>query len=83
MNVLLHLVAGPAPEGERSTITTAALQSHVPDWPQTKTPRHPTCSQTRGSTLTVYLKSYKPHQLCIHLNVQIRESCAQLNIPAV
>ena len=37
-------VAGPAPEGERSSITAAALQSHVSDWPQTKTPGHPTCS---------------------------------------
>lgn len=37
-------VAGPAPKGERSSITAAALQSHVPDWPQTKGPHHPTCS---------------------------------------
>lgn len=39
-----HLVAGPAPEWERSSIAAAALQSHVPDRPQTQTPRHPACS---------------------------------------
>lgn len=37
-------VAGPAPEGERSSVSAAALQSHVPDRPQTKSPHHPTCS---------------------------------------
>lgn len=56
--LLLHSVAGPPPEGECSSVTAAALQSHVPNWPQTKSPRHPPCSQTRGLTFTVYLPSY-------------------------
>lgn len=81
--LLLHSVVGPAPEGERASIAAASLQSHVPDWPQTQSSCHPACSQTRGSTFINYLKSYRPTMLHIHSNVQIRESRAQFNIPAV
>lgn len=45
---LFPLVAGPAPEGERPSVTAAALQSHVSDRPQTQTPHHPACSQAGG-----------------------------------
>lgn len=55
INAVLHIVAWPASERKRSSIAAAALQSHVPDWPQTQAPGHPACPQTWGLAFLVFL----------------------------
>lgn len=55
IDVPLCAVAGPAPEGERPSIAAAALQSHVPDGPPTKTSSHPARSQAGGLNFSTYL----------------------------
>lgn len=69
LNASLCSVAGSAPEGERPSIAAPALQSHVSDRPQTQTPRHPACSQTRGSNSSVSVNSLRL-QRCIDLQIR-------------